>query len=110
MQFTAEFQRVLAGGVGNVIDELRDGVGSLELWPFEAAQAGKEISAKPNARQSAGVWTREAAGVKPVAGPGRVEIAGQRRLVEPVVSNARFVHPMGIGIPRQFPPTTWARV
>src|ERR1019366_2186471 len=83
----------------NVIDELRDGVRSLELWPFEAAQAGKEISAKTDARQSAGERTRDA-GVEPVAGCGGVEIARQCRLVKAVISNARFIYPRGTGIPR----------
>src|SRR4029077_14343766 len=99
MQFSAELEGVAAGGVGNMIDELHDGVGALELWPFKATQARKEISAKPDARQSAREWTRDA-GVEPVAGCGRVEIARQCRLVKAVISKARLIHPMRIGSPR----------
>src|SRR5208282_2608276 len=75
------------------------GVRALELWPFEAAQSGKEVAAKPDARQSAREWTRDT-GVEPVAGRGRVEIARQCRLVKAVISEACFIHPARTGIPR----------
>src|ERR1700686_3321093 len=99
MQLAAELERVRAGSVGNLIDELLDGVGSLELRPFEATQAGKEISAKPDARQSAREWTRDA-GVEPVAGRGCVQIARQCRLIKAVISKACFIHPAWTGSPR----------
>src|SRR5208337_1787577 len=96
----AELDRVAARGAGDVVDELHDGVRSLELRPLETTQTGEEISAKPDARQSARVRTREAAGVEPITGPGCVQIARQGWLVQAVVANARFIHPMRIGIPR----------
>src|ERR1019366_2548274 len=99
MELRPEFQRMLAGGVGNVIDELCDGVGPLELWPFEATQARKEVAAKRDARQSARKRTGDAS-VEPITGRGRVEIARQCRLGKAVVSNARFIPPAGTGSPR----------
>ncbi len=57
MDFAAEFQGMLAGVVGNVINELSDAVRSLKLGPLESAQAGEEISAKADARQAAGEGT-----------------------------------------------------
>ena len=66
MNLTAELDGVLAGGVGNVVDELGDGIRPLELRPFETTQAGKEVAAKPDAGQSARVRTRDA-GVETVS-------------------------------------------
>src|ERR1019366_562925 len=82
----------------DVIDELDDGVRPLELWPLETAQAGEEISAEPDARQSACVGTRDAS-VEPITGCRCVEIAGQGGLVKAVVSDARFIDPTRIRSP-----------
>src|ERR1035438_1385272 len=100
MQFAAELEGVVAGGAGNVIDDLRDRVRSLELWPLESTQAGKEISAKADARQAAGKGTGEAALVEPVARTRSIEIARQGRLVQAGIANSRFVHPTGTRGPR----------
>src|SRR5580700_1404044 len=54
VEFAAELQSMPPGDVGNVIDHLGDGVGSLKLRPLEAAQAGEEITAKSDARQATG--------------------------------------------------------
>src|SRR5271165_6413966 len=78
VQLAAELQGMLAGCVGNVVNDLGDGVGPLELRPFETAGSG-EITGKRNARQSAGVWPGHA-GVKTVTGCRGIEIAGQGRL------------------------------
>src|SRR3982074_3555044 len=60
MNFSAEFEGMLAGVVGDVINELSDGVRALKLGPLESTQAGAKISTKANARQPAGEWTGNA--------------------------------------------------
>src|SRR5664279_1362221 len=81
MNLAAELDGVIARCVGNVVAELRDGVRPLELWPFEATQAGKEVAGKPDTRQS----SRERAayaGVEAIGGLGRcIQIARECRLV-----------------------------
>src|SRR4030081_714005 len=57
MDFAAEFEGMLAGVVGDVINELSDGFRPLKLGPLEPPQAGKKIPTKANARQPAGEWT-----------------------------------------------------
>src|ERR1700678_1155594 len=54
VQFAANFQSGPAGCIRNVIDYLRDRIRSLKLRPLETAQAGKEITAKSDAREAAG--------------------------------------------------------
>ncbi len=54
MQFATEFERVFARGVRNVIDELGDVVGSLELRPLEGAEAGDESAGESDARETSG--------------------------------------------------------
>src|SRR6202521_5686058 len=99
MQFSAELDRVAARRAGNMVDELHDGVRSLKLRPLETTQAGKEISAKPDARESTRVRTREAS-VESITAPGRFQIARHGRLVEAVVADACFIHPERAWSPR----------
>ena len=42
MKFTTELEGVRSYSVGNMIDELRDRIGSLKLGPFKPSQAGEE--------------------------------------------------------------------
>ena len=60
VNFAADFQRVLARGVRNMVDELSDGIRPLEFWPLEATQARNESSGKANARQPSGEWSAHA--------------------------------------------------
>src|SRR5580704_19207558 len=89
---------MFAGDVRHVIDELDDGIGSLELRPLEAAQ-GREVAAKADARQASREWPRNA-GVQSVARTGGVEITWQGGLVQAVIADARFVDPADAGDPR----------
>ena len=98
MNFAAELESMFASGVRNVIDELRDGVRPLEFRPLESAQAGEEISAKTNARQAAGVRPADSS-IQAVSGRGRIQITGQRGLIEAVVADSGFIYPLRIGSP-----------
>ena len=66
MYFAAKLEGVLARGIGNVVNELEDSIGPLELRPFEPTQAGKEISTEADAGQPAGQSTRSHTCIKAV--------------------------------------------
>src|SRR5207245_1879506 len=100
MYFATKLEGMLARSIGNVVNKLGDGVGSLELWPFKPTQARKEISAKADAGQPAGQSTRSHTRVKAVTRRRSVKIAGQRGLVKAVVPESGFIHPAYIRDPR----------
>src|SRR5437868_9341614 len=99
MNFATELESVFADSIGNVINELGNGVRPLELWPLESAQTGEEISTEADAGQPASQRSDSHSGVETITRCRCIQIARQRGLVEAVVSESGFVHPTRTGNP-----------
>src|ERR1700730_5039601 len=94
MNLAPEFEGVLPPSIGNVVDKLEPRVGPLNLRPDKPAQRiGRDELGEGDQRQSAKQWIRDA-GVESVGGRRDGVIRGERRLVEPVVSETGFIDPM----------------
>ena len=98
VQFGSDLYRMLARRVGDVVGKLRDGIGSLEFRPFEAAESGEEISAKTDSGQASGKRAADSC-IETVARGRGVEIARQRWLVQTVVAKPQLIDPAGSGRP-----------
>src|SRR4051812_27162605 len=84
---------MLSGGVGDMIDELGDRVWALEFWPLESAQPREEVAAETDARKSSRELTAHAC-VQTVGRGGCIQIAWQSGLIQTVVTDAGFIHPV----------------
>src|SRR5246127_173817 len=98
MDLGTELQRMLAEGVGNMIDELEAGVGTLNLGPVESTKLLREFV--PTSDVDAGKAAVQRIGdtrIKAVARGRDVVIVGESRLVQAVVTKARFVYQARVG-------------
>ena len=106
MHFSAKLEGMLSRGVRNVVDELGDGIGPLELRPLETAKSREEISAKTDARQSSGERPGHA-GIKTVSSKpecsDRPAMSADR---SGCIRRALHSPSVELGVHIQLPPTT----
>src|SRR5579863_10537471 len=98
MQLAAELQRVLAESVGNMIDNLEPLIRTLDLGPFEPAQRLKEAAEPLNFESGQSTIERVCYTVVYAQTCGRLAVIRREcRLVQPIVSKAKLVNPVGVG-------------
>src|SRR5580698_9082726 len=71
MKLHAKFQRMFPCKIGNMIVKLNNVVWSLELRPFETTEAGEEVAAESNARQTTSKRATDA-GIQSITGSRRI--------------------------------------
>src|SRR5207302_5069134 len=93
MDLGTELQRVLAEGVGDMVDELEAGIGALNLGPVESPKLLREFV--PTGDVDAGKAAVQRIGdarIEAVARGRPIVIVGESRLIQAVVAKARFVY------------------
>src|SRR5437016_12264897 len=93
MDLGTELQRMLAEGVGDMVDELEAGIGALNLGPVESTKLLREFV--PTGDVDAGKAAVQRIGdarIEAVARGRPIVIVGESRLVQAVVAKARFVY------------------
>src|ERR1700746_735666 len=98
MDLCTELQRMLAEGVGDMVDELEAGIGALNFGPVESTKLLREFV--PTGDVDAGKAAVQRIGdarIEAVTRGRDIVIVGESRLVQAVVAKARFVYQARVG-------------
>ena len=96
VNFTTELDRMSSKQTRNMVNELVSLIRTLHLRPIKSAQTRSWKSKKAKdvyARQTTVQWIGHTS-VQTVCARGNIVVVDVRRLVQPVVPEPRFIHPL----------------